>query len=180
MTGFFKYYHSVRPWLINDGPPPEREQAVVRGQDELNSLYGASCACCSSVPGFWWNPDSTWGPPGFRAYRFLVDSRDQATGTRLDDLRSVPLFRCSRSELHGRLPEGLESGLASSQIRGMLSARSDRRRDPAWCRHRRAGRGVMRRVCEMISELRQLNNRAAVRASVASAAAIFPRLAAAR
>jgi hypothetical protein len=50
MTGFFKQYHSIKPWLVNDDPPPERErlQSPVE-RDELNGLYECIlCACCSS------------------------------------------------------------------------------------------------------------------------------------
>jgi hypothetical protein len=72
------------------------------------------CACCSSAcPSFWWNPDKYVGPAGLlQAYRFLVDSRDQATGERLDNLedpyRSVPLPH--DPQLHRRLPQGPEPG----------------------------------------------------------------------
>jgi len=130
MTGFFKQYHSVRPWLINDDPPPERERLQLPVErDELNGLYECIlCACCSSAcPSFWWNPDKYVGPAGLlQAYRFLVDSRDQATGTRLDDLEDpYRLFRC-RSILNCTdvCPKGLNPASAISQIRGMLARRA--------------------------------------------------------
>jgi succinate dehydrogenase / fumarate reductase iron-sulfur subunit len=99
MTHFFDQYHSVRPYLINDTPPPETErlQSPVE-RDELNGLYECIlCACCStSCPSFWWNPDKFVGPAGLlQAYRFIADSRDQATAQRLDDLDDpYRLFRC--------------------------------------------------------------------------------------
>ena len=41
-----------------------------------------------SCPSFWWNPDKFVGPAGLlRAYRFLADSRDNATEERLGRFR---------------------------------------------------------------------------------------------
>ena len=75
MTGFFKQYHSIKPWLVNEDPPPERERLQSpEARDELNGLYECIlCACCSSAcPSFWWNPDKYVGPAGLlQAYRFL-------------------------------------------------------------------------------------------------------------
>src|SRR3546814_214893 len=90
MTHFFNQYHSIRPYLINDTPPPERERLQSpEAREELDGLYECIlCACCStSCPSFWWNPDKFVGPAGLlQAYRFLADSRDEATGERLDNL----------------------------------------------------------------------------------------------
>jgi succinate dehydrogenase / fumarate reductase iron-sulfur subunit len=99
MTQFFKQYHSIRPYLINDTPPPEKERLQSpEEREELNGLYECIlCACCStSCPSFWWNPDKFVGPAGLlQAYRFIADSRDQATNQRLDDLHDpYRLFRC--------------------------------------------------------------------------------------
>jgi succinate dehydrogenase / fumarate reductase iron-sulfur subunit len=67
------------------------------------------------------------GPAGLlQAYRFIVDSRDQATGARLDDLEDpYRLFRC-RSILNcvDVCPKGLNPAGAISQIRGMLARRA--------------------------------------------------------
>jgi succinate dehydrogenase / fumarate reductase iron-sulfur subunit len=99
MTHFFNQYHSVRPYLINDTPPPEKERLQSpEEREELDGLYECIlCACCStSCPSFWWNPDKFVGPAGLlQAYRFIADSRDQATGERLDNLMDpYRLFRC--------------------------------------------------------------------------------------
>ena len=64
MTGFFAQYHSIRPWLVNDDPPPEKERLQSpEARDELNGLYECIlCACCSSAcPSYWWNPDKYVG-----------------------------------------------------------------------------------------------------------------------
>src|SRR4051794_551043 len=99
MTQFFKQYHSIKPYVINNDPPPERERLQSpEERDQLNGLYECIlCACCStSCPSFWWNPDKFVGPAGLlQAYRFLADSRDQATAERLDNLEDpYRLFRC--------------------------------------------------------------------------------------
>ena len=93
MTQFFKQYHSVKPFLINENPPPEKERLQSpEEREELDGLYECIlCACCStSCPSFWWNPDKFVGPAGLlQAYRFIADSRDQATSERLDNLLFV-------------------------------------------------------------------------------------------
>lgn len=99
MTQFFKQYHSIKPYLVNNDPPPETERPQSPAQRaELNGLYECIlCACCSTAcPSFWWNPDKFVGPAGLlQAYRFIADTRDQATAERLDNLEDpYRLFRC--------------------------------------------------------------------------------------
>ncbi|MDB5896325.1 MAG: sdhB [Rhodoferax sp.] len=130
MTQFFKQYHSIRPYLINDNQPPEKERLQsTEEREELNGLYECIlCACCStSCPSFWWNPYKFVGPAGLlQAYRFIADSRDQATGDRLDDLEDpYRLFRC-RTIMNcvDVCPKGLNPARAISHIRDMLVMRS--------------------------------------------------------
>jgi succinate dehydrogenase / fumarate reductase, iron-sulfur subunit len=130
MTSFFNQYHSVRPYLINDTPPPERERLQSpEERDQLDGLYECIlCACCSTAcPSYWWNPDKYVGPAGLlQAYRFIVDSRDMATGERLDNLEDpYRLFRC-RSILNCTdiCPKNLNPALAIGQIRSMLTRRA--------------------------------------------------------
>ena len=130
MTGFFKQYHSIKPWLVNDDPPPEKERLQSpEARDELNGLYECIlCACCSSAcPSFWWNPDKYVGPAGLlQAYRFLVDIRDQTAGERLDGLQEpYRLFRC-RTILNCTdvCPKGLNPALAIGKIKEMMVRRS--------------------------------------------------------
>lgn len=126
MTQFYAAYKKIKPFLINDTPPPaiERLQSP-KDRAELDGLYECIlCACCStSCPSFWWNPDKFIGPSGLlQAYRFLADSRDTATNERLaalDDPFSV--FRC-----HGIMncvsvcPKNLNPTKAIGKIRNML------------------------------------------------------------
>ena len=99
MTQFYRQYEKIKPYLINDAPPPARERLQTPEQRaELDGLYECIlCACCStSCPSFWWNPDKFVGPAGLlQAYRFLADSRDTATAERLADLEDpYSVFRC--------------------------------------------------------------------------------------
>ena len=123
MTQFFKQYQSIKPWLMNDEPPPDTERLQSPEQrDKLNGAYECIlCGCCSSqCPSFWWNPDKFVGPAGLiQAYRFIFDSRDTATQDRLDDLDGAyRLFRCRTimncSEV---CPKGLEPSHAIEMIR---------------------------------------------------------------
>ena len=130
MTQFFKQYHSIRPYLINDTPPPEKERLQSpEDREELDGLYECIlCACCSTAcPSFWWNPDKYVGPAGLlQAYRFISDSRDQATSERLDDLEDpYRLFRC-RSIMNcvDVCPKGLNPNRAINKIKDLMVRRS--------------------------------------------------------
>ncbi len=99
MTQFFNQYNSIKPYVIDDRPMPERER--LQSPQERNELNGVIecilCACCSTAcPSFWWNPDKFVGPAALlHAYRFIADSRDQASSLRLDELNDpYRLFRC--------------------------------------------------------------------------------------
>ena len=129
LTGFWLQYHSIKPWLNNDQPPPERERLQSPAQREsLNGLYECIlCACCTSAcPSFWWNPDRFVGPAGLlQAYRFIIDSRDSATNERLDDLNDAyRLFRCRTiMNCTDVCPKGLSPAYAISEIRHLLVSR---------------------------------------------------------
>ena len=130
MTQFFKQYHSIRPYLINNKPAPEKERLQSPAErEELNGLYECIlCACCStSCPSFWWNPDKFVGPAGLlQAYRFIADSRDHATGERLNDLEdSYRLFRCHTiMNCVDSCPKGLNPTRAIGKIKELMVKRT--------------------------------------------------------
>jgi succinate dehydrogenase / fumarate reductase iron-sulfur subunit len=130
MSQFFKQYHSVTPYLVNDSVAPEKERLQSpEDREELNGLYECIlCACCStSCPSFWWNPDKFVGPAGLlQAYRFLADTRDQATNERLDNLEDpYRLFRCHTiMNCVDVCPKGLNPSLAIGKIKEMLVKRA--------------------------------------------------------
>ena len=129
MTHFFNQYHSIRPYLINDTPPPEKERLQSpEAREELDGLYECIlCACCStSCPSFWWNPDKFVGPAGLlQAYRFIADSRDEATGERLDNLEDpFKLYRCHTIMNCAQVcPKGLNPAKAIAEIKKAMVER---------------------------------------------------------
>jgi len=100
LTNFYAQYASIKPWLQSRTPaPPDRERLQSRDdQHKINEPATCIlCACCStSCPSYWWNGDRYLGPAALlAAYRWIVDSRDEATGDRLDDLEDpFRLYRC--------------------------------------------------------------------------------------
>ena len=130
MSMFYAQYEKVQPYLQNSTPAPaiERLQSP-EDRAKLDGLYECIlCACCStSCPSFWWNPDRFIGPAGLlQAYRFLADSRDEATEerlSRLDDPFSV--FRCHGIQNCVNVcPKGLNPTRAIGHIRSMLLTRA--------------------------------------------------------
>jgi succinate dehydrogenase / fumarate reductase iron-sulfur subunit len=130
MTQFFAQYDSIKPYVIDDRPMPEKERLQSpHEREELDGLYECIlCACCSTAcPSFWWNPDKYVGPAGLlQAYRFIADSRDQATNERLDDLEDpYRLFRCHTiMNCVDVCPKGLNPAFAIAKIKEMLVRRA--------------------------------------------------------
>ncbi|CAH1386722.1 succinate dehydrogenase iron-sulfur subunit [Candidatus Nitrotoga sp. M5] len=130
MSQFFKQYHSIKPYLVNNDPPPETERLQSPAQRaELDGLYECIlCACCTTAcPSFWWNPDKFVGPAGLlQAYRFIVDSRDQATSERLDYLEDpYRLFRCHTiMNCVDVCPKGLNPTAAIGKIKALMVKRT--------------------------------------------------------
>ena len=130
MTQFFKQYHSIKPYLVNNEPPPEKERLQSPAErEQLDGLYECIlCACCStSGPSFWWNPDKFVGPAGLlQAYRFIADTRDQDTAGRLDNLEDpYRLFRChSIMNCVDVCPKGLNPTKAIGKIKELMVKRA--------------------------------------------------------
>ena len=126
MSLFYKQFEKVRPFLINEEPPPTIERLQSQeDREKLDGLYECIlCACCStSCPSFWWNPDKFIGPAGLlQAYRFLADTRDTANTERLSDLKDpFSVFRC-RGIMNcvSVCPKGLNPTRAIGHIKSML------------------------------------------------------------
>ena len=130
MSQFYKQYRSIKPYLINNEPEPEIERLQSpEDREKLDGLYECIlCACCSTAcPSFWWNPDKFVGPAGLlQAYRFIADTRDQATNERLDNLEDpYRLFRChSIMNCVDVCPKGLNPTGAIGRIKEMLVKRA--------------------------------------------------------
>ena len=130
MGVFYKQYQRIKPYLQNSSPAASNERLQSpEDRAKLDGLYECIlCACCStSCPSFWWNPNKFVGPSGLlQAYRFLADSRDDATEERLADLDDpFSVFRC-RGIMNcvSVCPKGLNPTKAIGHIRDMLLSRA--------------------------------------------------------
>ncbi len=131
LTNFYAQYASIKPWLqTRTPPPPDRERLQSKEDQEKIDEPSACilCACCStSCPSYWWNSDRYLGPAALlAAYRWLVDSRDEATGERLDFLEDpFRLYRC-HTIIHctQTCPKGLNPAKAIAETKKMLASRS--------------------------------------------------------
>ena len=130
MAQFYRQYRAVRPYLINKDPEPEVEHLQSPAErDKLDGLYECIlCGCCSTAcPSFWWNPDKFLGPAALlQSWRFLADSRDQATDERLANLDGpFRLFRCHTiMNCVEVCPKGLSPTRAIGRIKELMVKRS--------------------------------------------------------
>ena len=130
MEQFYRQYRAVKPYLINRDPEPEVERLQSPAdRDRLDGLYECIlCGCCSTAcPSFWWNPDKFLGPAALlQSWRFLADSRDQATDERLANLDGpFRLFRCHTiMNCVEVCPKGLNPTRAIGRIKELMVRRS--------------------------------------------------------
>jgi succinate dehydrogenase / fumarate reductase iron-sulfur subunit len=129
LTLFYAQYASIEPWLHTTTPQPQGEwRQSEEDRAKLDGLYECIlCACCStSCPSYWWNPEKYLGPATLlQARRWLVDSRDEATGERLDALEDpFKLYRCHTIMNCAQVcPKGLNPAKAIAGIKEMLVER---------------------------------------------------------
>ena len=130
LTHFYAQYASIKPWLQTVTLPPERERLQSKeDRAKLDGLYECIlCASCStSCPSYWWNGDRYLGPAILlQAYRWIIDSRDEFTGERLDDLEDpFRLYRCHTIMNCARTcPKGLNPARAIGEIKKLMLQRS--------------------------------------------------------
>ena len=130
LTNFYAQYASIKPWLqARTQPPPDRERLQSKVDQEKIDEPSACilCACCSaSCPSYWWNSDRYLGPAALlQAYRWIVDSRDESTGERLDALEDpFRLYRC-HTILNCTMacPKSLNPGRAIAEIKKLVAER---------------------------------------------------------
>ena len=129
MTNFYAQHSSIEPWLKTTTPEPPKEWKQAReDREQLDGLYECIlCACCStSCPSYWWNSDRYLGPAVLlQAYRWLTDSRDEATGERLDNLEDpFRLYRCHTIlNCAKACPKGLNPAKAIAELKKLMLAR---------------------------------------------------------
>jgi succinate dehydrogenase / fumarate reductase iron-sulfur subunit len=130
LSQIYAQLRSVEPWLKADTPPPpDRERLQSREERaKLDGLWECIlCFCCSTAcPSYWWNGDRYLGPAVLmQAYRWIADSRDEATGERLDALEDpFKLYRCHTIMNCTRTcPKGLNPAKAIGEIKKLLVER---------------------------------------------------------
>jgi succinate dehydrogenase / fumarate reductase iron-sulfur subunit len=129
LSGLYAQYALIEPWMQTDQPPPDRERR--QSPEQRAKLDGSweciLCFCCStSCPSYWWNQDRYLGPSILlQSHRWLVDSRDQRTGERLDLLEDpFRLYRCHTiMNCTNTCPKGLNPARAISDTKRMMSER---------------------------------------------------------
>jgi len=124
LTHFYAQYASIKPWIRTQTPPPPDRERLQSPEDrkKLDGLY----ECSTSCPSYWWNGERYLGPAILlQAYRWIVDSRDEDTGARLDELEDpFKLYRCHTIMNCSRTcPKGLNPALAIAEIKKLMMAR---------------------------------------------------------
>jgi succinate dehydrogenase / fumarate reductase iron-sulfur subunit len=130
LTHFYAQHASVQPWLKTRTPiSPDRERLQSRPERaRLDGLHECIlCACCSTAcPSYWWNGDRYLGPAALlQVYRWIADSRDEATGERLDALEDpFKLYRCHTiMSCTDTCPKGLNPAKAIGEIKRLIASR---------------------------------------------------------
>ena len=129
LSTFYEQHRSIEPWLKTTSPTPEKEWLQSKpDREKLDGLYECIlCACCStSCPSYWWNGEKYLGPAVLlQAYRWLIDSRDEATSERLDNLEDpFKLYRCHTIMNCAKVcPKGLNPAKAIAEIKRMMVTR---------------------------------------------------------
>jgi len=119
----YAQYASIKPWLQADTPAPSKERLQSpEERDRLDGMWECIlCFCCqTSCPSYWWNGDRYLGPAVLlQAYRWIADSRDEATGDRLDYVQDpYRLYRCHTiMNCTNTCPKGLNPGKAIAEIK---------------------------------------------------------------
>ena len=131
MNHFYAQYQSIKPWLQTETQAPANAERLQSPEDreKLDGLYECIlCACCStSCPSYWWNADRYLGPAVLlHAYRWIIDSRDEMTGERLDELEDpFKLYRCHTiMNCAKACPKGLNPAKAIGEIKKLMVKRA--------------------------------------------------------
>ena len=130
LTHFYSQFASVKPWI--QATPDHSGTERLQSEDERKKLDGLYecilCACCStSCPSYWWNENEYLGPAILlQAYRWIADSRDEATEERLNFLDdNMKLYRCHTIMNCARTcPKHLNPAEAIAAIKAELTVRS--------------------------------------------------------
>ena len=148
LTNFYAQYSSIEPYLQTKSAAPEKEwKQSPEDRAKLDGLYECIlCACCStSCPSYWWNSERYLGPAALlQSYRWLIDSRDENTGERLDNLEDpFRLYRCHTiMNCAQTCPKGLNPAQAIGEIKQMMVKRKTSACHPRRAATSREGKGT--------------------------------------
>ena len=98
MEPFFESYRAIKPYFVNNDPPPKKERLQSpeereRFDDTTKCILCA--ACTTSCPSYWANPRYVGPAAIVNAHRFIYDSRDQGSAERLRILSNeFGVYRC--------------------------------------------------------------------------------------
>ena len=130
LTHAYAQYASIQPWLKTVTPAPSGRERLQSPEDreKLDGLYECIlCFCCSTgCPSYWWNSDRFLGPAVLlQAYRWIADSRDEATGERLNELEDpFRLYRCHTiMNCANVCPKGLNPAKAIAETKKLIAER---------------------------------------------------------
>ncbi|HET6940556.1 MAG TPA: succinate dehydrogenase iron-sulfur subunit [Sphingomicrobium sp.] len=131
LTHAYAQYSSIQPWLKTVTPAPSGRERLQSPEDraKLDGLYECIlCFCCSTgCPSYWWNSDRFLGPAVLlQAYRWIADSRDEATGERLNELEDpFRLYRCHTiMNCANVCPKGLNPAKAIAETKKLIAERA--------------------------------------------------------
>src|SRR5262249_21085681 len=125
----YAQHAAIEPWLQTTAPTPQKEwRQSHEDRQKLDGLYECIlCACCSTAcPSYWWNSERFLGPAALlQADRWLKDSRDEATGQRLDNLEDpFRLYRCHTiMNCAKACPKSLNPAKAIAEIKRLMVER---------------------------------------------------------
>ena len=129
MTGFFEKYKAVKPYLIAEEPPPEKERVQSPAERERfeDTTKCILCgACTTSCPSFWANREYLGPAAIVQAHRFLLDSRDRGADERLTALnqasgvwRCRTIFNCTEA-----CPRGINVTKAIGEVKQLILKRA--------------------------------------------------------
>ncbi len=131
LTTPYAQYSSIKPWMQTETPlPPDHERLQSPPErDELDGLWECVlCFCCStSCPSYWWNGERGYLGPAIllQAYRWIVDTRDEFAGERLDNVEDpMRLYRCHTiMNCTDTCPKNLNPGLAIGELKKLMIRR---------------------------------------------------------
>jgi succinate dehydrogenase / fumarate reductase iron-sulfur subunit len=126
MEPFFAQYRAVRPYLINDEAPPERERlqsAAERERYDDTTKCILCAACTTSCPSYWARGEYVGPAAIVQAHRFIFDSRDKGAEERLAVLgepdgvwRCRTIFNCTEA-----CPRGIKVTQAIGEVKQVLA-----------------------------------------------------------